>query len=248
MLRTPAPLSRALDFMKILSFIRSPDSKVSRALDLGVLLLILYSIVTFSVETLPDLPVEVQSFLETSEVIVTGLFTLEYGIRLAAAERSLRYVFSFYGLVDFLSIAPFYLMSGIDMRAIRVVRLFRIFRILKLARYSKAIRRFGKAIAIAKEEIILFMLAALILIYLAAVGIYYFEHDAQPDKFQSIFHSLWWAVATLTTVGYGDVFPITTGGKLFTFVVLAVGLGIVAVPTGLIASALTRVREKEDEI
>lgn len=234
--------------MNLFSFIRDPDSPNGRRFDIGVLVVILYSIGTFSVETLPDLSIETQSFLETSEVVVTILFTAEYVLRLATARNPFRYIFSFYGLVDLLAIAPFYLASGLDTRAIRVVRLFRIFRILKLARYSKAIRRFAKAISIAKEEIVLFMLAALMLIYLAAVGIYYFEHDAQPDRFQSIFHSLWWAVATLTTVGYGDVYPVTTGGKVFTFIVLAAGLGIVAVPTGLIASALTRVRESENEI
>ena len=79
----------------------------------------------------------------------------------------------------------------------------------------------------------------------AGVGIYYFEHAAQPEKFKSVFHSLWWAVTTLTTVGYGDMFPITAGGKLFTFLVLTIGLGIVAVPTGLVASALTNARRED---
>ncbi len=78
------------------------------------------------------------------------------------------------------------------------------------------------------------------------MGIYYFEHQAQPEEFASIFHSLWWAVATLTTVGYGDVYPITTGGRIFTFVVLLIGLGIVAVPAGLLASALAKAREMDE--
>ena len=85
------------------------------------------------------------------------------------------------------------------------------------------------------------------LLFFSAVGIYYFESAAQPDSFSSIFQSMWWAVATLTTVGYGDVYPITVGGKLFTFFVLMVGLGIVAVPTGLVASALSTAREMEKE-
>jgi len=86
----------------------------------------------------------------------------------------------------------------------------------------------------------------LLLLYLAAVGIYYFEHDAQPETFASVFHSLWWAVATLTTVGYGDVYPMTAGGKLFTFIVLLIGLGVVSVPAGLVASALSKAREMDD--
>ena len=98
----------------------------------------------------------------------------------------------------------------------------------------------------AKEEVMIFFLATLILLYFSAVGIYYFEHEAQPDHFQSIFHSLWWAVATLTTVGYGDVYPVTAGGKLFTFLILMCGLGIVAVPAGLVAAALSKVRDEEE--
>jgi len=116
---------------------------------------------------------------------------------------------------------------------------------LKLARYSEALKRIGKALLIAKEELILFGFVTLMLLYLSAVGIYHFEHAAQPNNFKSIFDSLWWAVTTLTTVGYGDVYPITLGGRLFTFIVLMLGLGIVAVPTGIIASALTSVRKSE---
>jgi len=115
-------------------------------------------------------------------------------------------------------------------------------RILKLFKYSKAIKQFHRALVIAKEELILFGFVAAIMLYLSAVGIYYFENAAQPEQFKSVFHSLWWAVTTLTTVGYGDMFPVTTGGKLFTFFVLMIGLGIVAVPTGLVASALSQAR------
>ena len=105
-----------------------------------------------------------------------------------------------------------------------------------------------RAVGIVREELVLFLLnVALILIFLSAVGIYYFEHDRQPEHFASVFHSLWWAVVTLTTVGYGDMFPITTGGRVFTFFVLFLGLGIVAVPTGLFASALAKAREEEED-
>jgi len=116
---------------------------------------------------------------------------------------------------------------------------------LKFFKYRKAIRRFRLALNIAREELILFGFVALIMLYLSAVGIYYFENPAQPEQFKSVFHSLWWAVTTLTTVGYGDMYPITTGGKLFTFIVLMIGLGIVAVPTGLVASALSQARDEK---
>jgi len=93
---------------------------------------------------------------------------------------------------------------------------------------------------------VLFLFSAMIILYLAGVGIYHFEYPAQPDAFSSVFHSLWWAVATLTTVGYGDIYPITTGGKIFTFFILIVGLGIVSIPAGLVASALSKAREMEE--
>jgi voltage-gated potassium channel len=126
-----------------------------------------------------------------------------------------------------------------------VFRLLRLLRIFKLLKYNEAISRFHRALLIAKEELVLFGLVAAIMLYLSAVGIYYFENSAQPEQFKSVFHSLWWAVTTLTTVGYGDMYPITAGGRLFTFFVLVIGLGIVAVPTGLIASALSQVRDED---
>ena len=98
----------------------------------------------------------------------------------------------------------------------------------------------------AKEQILLFLFVTLILIYFSAVGIYFFENKVQPEHFASIFDSLWWAIITLTTVGYGDVYPVTIGGKVFTFFILMIGLGIVAIPTGIISSALTKSVDKKD--
>jgi voltage-gated potassium channel len=137
-------------------------------------------------------------------------------------------------------ILPFYISSGVDLRGIRVFRLFRLLRTLKLVRYSKALKRLGKAFSLVKEELVLFFITTLFMLFFSTVGIYYFENPVQPEQFKSIFHSLWWAVATLTTVGYGDIYPVTVGGKIFSFFILMVGLGIIAVPTGLLASALTK--------
>jgi voltage-gated potassium channel len=117
----------------------------------------------------------------------------------------------------------------------------------KLVRYNQALSRFRKAAEIVKEEIILFLIITLIFTFLSAAGIYYFENEAQPEIFSSIFSSFWWAIVTLTTVGYGDVYPITVGGKIFTFFVLLIGVGIVTIPAGLVASALQKAREIEDD-
>jgi voltage-gated potassium channel len=227
--------------------IDDPNTTVGRVFALTIQSLILVSIVTFSLETLPGLTDAQRSILRYIEIGTVVVFTAEYVIRLALADKPLKFATSFFGIVDLLAIVPFYLSLGIDLRSVRVFRLLRLVRIFKLARYSKALRRFHRALNIAREEVVLFGLFALVVLYLASVGIYYFERDAQPDEFASVFHSLWWATATLTTVGYGDVYPITIGGKCFTFVVLLVGLGIVSVPAGLVASALARAREMDDE-
>ena len=208
-------------------------------------LLIVLSLISFAVETLPNLSQEWRGRLRAFEVFSVSIFTVEYVFRVALSRPPRSYVFSFFGVIDLLAILPFYLSSGIDLRSLRAFRLLRLFRLLKLARYSAAMQRYHRAFLIAREELVLFGATALITFYLAAVGIYYFENPAQPEKFSSVFDSMWWALATLTTVGYGDVYPITVGGRIFTFFVLAIGLGIVAVPTGLIASALSKARESD---
>lgn len=232
-------------FKKLKIVVEDNDTSTGRTFDLSIQVLIIFSLVSFSMETLPDLSLATQQVLSTSEAIVIGIFTVEYVTRVAVADKRFRFIFSFYGLIDLVAIVPFYLFPGIDLRAARAFRLLRLVRVLKLFRYSRAVRRFRAAFRSARDEMILFSIVTIILLYLSAVGIWYFEREAQPDQFKSVFHSLWWAVSTLTTVGYGDVYPVTVGGKIFTFVVLMVGLGIVAVPAGLFAAALTSARQNE---
>jgi len=212
-------------------------------LDLFIQGLIALTLVASAVETLPDLPSSAQAALYGFDVFSVAVFTVEYLVRISLAKPRRRYVFSFFGIIDLLAILPFYIGLGVDARAIRA---FRLLRLLKLARYSAAIQRFYTALSIAKEELVVYLSATLVLLYLSALGIYYFEHEAQPDKFRSVFDALWWAVVTFTTVGYGDVYPITFGGRLFTFFVLLIGLGIISVPTGIIAAALAKARQLED--
>ena len=231
----------------IKSMVENPDTLQGKVFELTIQFLIVVSLFTFSVDTLPDLDSETKQLLRNIEIITVGIFTAEYLLRLYVAEVKRWFMFSFFGIVDLLAIVPFYLSTGLDLRSIRIVRLLRLIRIFKLFRYSRAIKRFHRAVVIAKEELILFGFVALIVLYLSAVGIYYFENAAQPDNFKSVLHSLWWAVTTLTTVGYGDMYPITAGGKFFTFLVLMLGLGVVAVPTGLLASALSQARDEEGQ-
>lgn len=221
------------------------ETNAGRFFDGIIQVLIILSIITFSIDTLPNITDRERAILDYIELICVIVFTIEYILRIIAAEKRMNFIFSFYGIIDLLAVAPFYLSLGLDLRSMRAIRLLRIFRILKLVRYNKALQRFNRAISIAREEIVIFLTAAILLIYITAVGIYFFEHEAQPDAFDNIFDSLWWAVVTLTTVGYGDIYPITVGGRIFTVIILLLGLGIVAVPTGLLASALNTVRQEE---
>ena len=154
--------------------------------------MIVLSIVILSVDTLPGLSPSARRSLHVSETIITILFTVEYILRVATAPKKLGYILSFYGIVDLLAILPFYLTAaGVDLYILRIVRMFRVLRVLKLLRYNEALKRFGKALTLAKEEIAVYSLATGMMLYLAAAGIYYFEHEAQPEAFGSIFHCLW---------------------------------------------------------
>jgi voltage-gated potassium channel len=230
--------------LKLKQIVEQTDTPLGRAFDLTVQAFIVVSLVGFAVETLPNLPAWAPPILSVGEVVIVLLFTAEYMLRLWVADRKLGFVFSFFGMVDLLAILPFYLATGLDLRSIRALRLLRLFRILKVARYSEALARVHHAFRLAREELILFLSASGIILYMASVGIDYFENGAQPEAFASVIHSMWWALTTLTTVGYGDVVPITGGGRLFTGIVLLVGLGVVAVPAGILASALSEARRE----
>jgi len=218
--------------------------------ELSLHALILYSALSMGIETLPHLPGWAATALSVSEVVVVAAFSIEYVLRLVTSPAPGAYARSFFGIVDLLAIAPFYLGLvfigvGIDLRAIRALRLVRLARLLKLARYTSAIDRLAAAWRVVKEEVIVFGMVAMIVLYVCALVIFQFEHDAQPEAFGSIFDAMWWAAVTLTTVGYGDVYPVTAVGRIFTVLMLFVALGIIAIPTGLVASALSAIRAKE---
>lgn len=209
--------------------------------------LIIFSLISIALESLEDLASWAAQLLRAIEVVTVILFTVEYALRILVAGKPLRYVFSFFGIVDLLAILPFYLSLGANYRALRAVRLVRLFWLFKIVRYTDAFDNIRAALRLVRSELIAFAFIAILVIYVCGVGIYIFEHDAQPDAYRSVFDGIWWAVVTLTTVGYGDVYPITAGGRLFTGIILFVGLGIIAVPTGLVSSALTSLRRQARE-
>ena len=225
---------------------------LGRGVELALLAIVALSALLMGVETLPDLPAWARRAILFADIVIIMIFVAEYVLRIMTAHDKRAYIFSFYGIIDLLSIAPFLLglvlpWFGVDLRALRTLRLFRLFRLLKIARYSKAAERLTAAWRSVREEVMIFAVVATVLLYACALVVYQFEHEAQPEVFRSVFDALWWAAITLTTVGYGDVYPITLLGRLFTVLILLVALGIVAVPTGLIASALTALRQEERE-
>ena len=228
--------------------IEDNSSFKGKLFDYFIQILIFVSLIAFAVETLPDNSEQLILLLNAIELISVIVFSIEYLLRIYVSKSPLKYIFSFYGIIDLLAILPFYLNVGLDLRSLRSFRIFRIFRALKIVRYNKALKRFGVAAKIVKEEVVLFLIIIMILIFIVSSGIYYFENEAQPETFKSIPHSFWWTIVTLTTVGYGDVYPITIGGKIFTFFVLLMGVAVITVPAGLVATALSKARQLEDEI
>jgi voltage-gated potassium channel len=231
--------------MSLKQIVESSDTPAGKAFDISIQVLILVSLVSFCVETLPDLSQRTRFALYVVEAVSVAVFTIEYALRVLVADSRAGFILSFFGLIDVVAILPFYISTGVDLRAVRVFRVLRVFRVFKLVRYTQAMQRFRDAFNEIREELVIYLVATGMMLFVSSVGIYYFEKDAQPEHFASIFHCLWWSTVTLTTVGYGDVYPVTVVGKIFTAFVLLLGLGIVAVPTGLLASALTRDKEQK---
>lgn len=227
---------------KVRRIVEENNTRAGRLFDLSIQILIVFSLVVYSVGTLPNLSPLFSKVINWVDIFCYVVFTIEYFLRIYIAKRKLKYIFSFYGLIDLLAILPFLFGREFDLRAIRALRVLRVISALKISRYNESLKRFAIAIQIIKPELTLFLIVANVFIFLSASGIYFFEKQAQPEQFASIFHSLWWAIITLTSVGYGDVYPITWGGRAFTYVILLIGLSVITIPTGLIASALSEAR------
>jgi len=222
----------------IIEVIDGTHPHATRAVALAHQTLIVVSAVAIALETVPDLPAWAVRALVATEIVVLSLFAAEYALRVVCADRPLRYVLSFWGIVDLLAWLPLLALFGSEWAALRTLRLLRLVRLLKLLHANRALRRLQLALGKCKGELTVFAFLAFIILYIAAVGIYTFEHEAQPEAFSSIPKSLWWAVVSFTTVGYGDMYPVTPEGRLFTMGVLFIGLGVIAVPTAVIVSAL----------
>jgi voltage-gated potassium channel len=197
--------------------------------------LIVLSAIAIALETEPSIPPVLRGLLHGFEIALVGIFATEYLLRLLASPKPMHYALSLWGIIDLLSFLPAIALLTPEWQVVRALRLVRL---LKLFRSSRSLDRLVVAMREVRGELFVFGVIAALMLYVSAVGIYLFEHDAQPEVFTSILTSLWWAVASFTTVGYGDMVPVTLGGRLFTTLVLFIGLGIIAVPAAIVTTAL----------
>lgn len=219
---------------------------LSKIFDISIIILIILNVIAVIINSFSDLPVFLNVILKYFEIISIVIFTIEYLLRIWTADLlhknskhpHLKYIFSFMSLIDVLSILPFYIpfILPFDLRFLRMLRLLRLLRIFKINRYNDAMDIIGKVFRNEKEKLLTTVFITTVLIILASSIMYYVENEAQPEEFPNIVASIWWAVATLTTVGYGDIYPITILGKLLSGIIAILGIGLVALPTGIISS------------
>ena len=194
-------------------------------------------------------------FFNYFELFSIAVFSLEYLLRVWVAPCKyrkppyFRYIFSFMGIIDLLAIVPFFLPIFInaDLRVLRIFRIFRLLRILKLARYNNAFEFIGRVLQKQKEKLVITIFFMLMMILIASSVMYFAENAVQPEKFPNIPATMWWAIATLTTVGYGDVYPVTILGRIFDAVIAILGIGLIAMPSGIISMGMVEEARKKND-
>ena len=228
---------------------------VSRAVNLSIMALIILNVAAVILDTVEVFHSRYAPLFTTFEIFSVAVFSVEYLLRIwssTADERfagrgvrgRLQYMKTPYAVIDLVAILPFFLpFFTADLRFVRAIRLFRLFRIFKMARYSEAMRTLGRVLTLKKEELFISIFSLLVLLVFSSSMIYYVENDAQPEAFSSIPAAMWWGIVTLATVGYGDVYPITPAGKLIGALVILVGIGMFALPAGILASGFVEVLE-----
>lgn len=219
----------------------------SRAFDIAILSLIFLNVIAVIIGSLQSVQQRWGVFLNLFETVSVIIFTVEYVARLWSCTVDPRFIGRFRGrircafqvmsIIDLLAILPFYLpFLGFDLRSLRILRLLRILRVAKLGRYYSSLNLIKDVLREKKEELVLTSALMGLLLVVSSSVLYYCENAAQPDAFSSIPATMWWAVATLTTVGYGDMYPVTVMGKLCASVIAVLGIGMFALPTGILGA------------
>jgi voltage-gated potassium channel len=239
---------------------RSKDSgRANAVFDWFLMILICLNVIAVISSSIDELQARYNKLFNYFEYFSIAIFTIEYLLRIWTAPCKfpspqkppifpyLRYIFSFMGIIDLCAILPFYLpfVVNVDLRVLRILRLFRLLRVLKLTRYNNSLKLIDSVLNKQKDKLYITIFFMLIVILLASTIMYFAENTVQPDKFPNIPATLWWAVATLTTVGYGDVYPVTVLGKLLGGLISIMGIGLIAMPSGIISMGLIKEVKRE---
>jgi voltage-gated potassium channel len=218
------------------------DTPAGRLFDIVLFTLILLSVFSVILESVPAIRNSYSSYFKVDEWVFTGLFTIEYALRLATAKKPRRYARSFFGIVDLLAIAPIYLSVLFSFErsftVVRALRLLRVFRILKLTEYVAEAAALRIALKASLRKITVFLLTVLMIVII--VGALMYQVEGEANGFTSIPTAMYWAIVTVTTVGYGDISPKTVVGRILASLLMTVGYGIIAVPTGIVTFELAR--------
>jgi len=239
--------------------VASPSDKSSRIFDIFIITLIFLNVVAVVLETVQSLSVLHRDFFRSFEIFSVIIFTVEYILRLWSCSINpkyrnpilgrLRFILTPLALIDLFAVLPFYIpmVIKLDLRFLRAVRLIRIFRLFKIGRYSESMKLFGRVLKAKKEQLLVTLFAVFILLTIASSLLYYVENEAQPESFSSIPSTMWWGVSALTTVGYGDMYPITPIGKLLGAIISLLGIGLFAMPTGILSAGFVEEIRKKRE-
>ena len=227
---------------RLRDIIEGTHTPMGKLFDIILLIVILYSVIIVMLESVPRIDREYHDFLNISEWVVTILFSIEYIVRIIIARKARKYIFSFFGVVDLLSTIPKYLslflVGSQYFPALLAFRLLRVFRILKLVRYVGESNRLIRALRASRTKIFIFVFFMLIVAVLLGTLMYFIE--GPENGFISIPHGVYWTIVTLTTVGYGDISPQTGVGQFLASLIMIIGYGIIAVPTGIVTSEFAK--------
>ncbi|HIP36951.1 MAG TPA: ion transporter [Crocinitomix sp.] len=235
--------------LKMHEVIYEADTFAGKLFDILLLVLIVLSIIVVMLESVPVYNKNYGSLFIQLEWVFTILFTIEYVARIICIKRPLKYIFSFYGVIDFVSIIPTYLglfISGThSLMVIRALRLMRVFRILKLGEFLSESQKLIDSLKASRQKIMVFLLSILTMVTILGTVMYLVE--SEDSGFTSIPRSIYWAIVTLTTVGYGDIAPVTSLGQFIASIVMILGYAIIAVPTGIVTNELIK-NEKQSKV
>ncbi len=219
------------------------DTPAGKLFDIILLFLILASIVLVMLESVDSLNAKYHTFFDYAEWVITILFTLEYFMRIISIKKPKSYIFSFFGIIDFLSTIPKYLsllfVGAHALVALRALRLLRVFRVLKLARFVNESENLIKALKASRAKILVFLMAVISIAVILGSLMYLIEAN-QDSGFDSIPRAVYWAIVTLTTVGYGDIAPVTPFGQFIASIIMILGYSIIAIPTGIVSVAFSK--------